>query len=139
MIFDPYATAKSKDQIKSYVSSKGYFDGQVSETIATVKQKTDVYYNVDLRPPYTIRNIYNEIADSNIKKLYLFDSMNCVIERGKPYDVDVFRLKDRDLRGLSRTMDFMVFREIISISGSTALLGTGRLISLWSQEIHENR
>ena len=74
VIFDPYATAKSKDQIKSYVSSKGYFDGQVSDTIATVKQKTDVYYNVDLQPPYTIRNIYNEIADSNIKKLYLFDS-----------------------------------------------------------------
>jgi hypothetical protein len=91
VIFDPYATAKSKNQIKSYVASKGYFDGQVSDTIKTEKQKTDVFYKVDLLPPYTIRNIYNDIADSNIKKLYLFDSMNCVIERGKPYDVDVLQ------------------------------------------------
>ena len=91
VIFDPYATIKSKNQIKSYVASKGYFDGQVSDTIKTEKQKTDVFYKVDLLPPYTIRNIYNDIADSNIKKLYLFDSMNCVIERGKPYDVDVLQ------------------------------------------------
>jgi outer membrane protein assembly factor BamA len=91
VIFDPYATTKSKDQIKSFVSSKGYFDGHVSDTVITSKQKTDVYYTVDLLPPYTIRNIYNEIADSNIKKLYLFDSMNCVIERGKPYDVDILQ------------------------------------------------
>ena len=72
VIFDPYATAKSKDQIKSYVASKGYFDGKVSDTITTEKQKTDVYYNVDLLPPYTIRNIYNDIADSNIKKALSF-------------------------------------------------------------------
>ena len=91
VIFDPYATAKSKDQIKSYVESKGYFDAHVSDTITTSKQKTDVYYNISLRPPYTVRNIYNEIADSNIKKLYLFDSMNCVIQRGKPYDVDLLQ------------------------------------------------
>lgn len=88
VIFDPNATAKSKDQIKSYVASKGYFDGKVTDTTNTVKRKTDVYYNIDLLPPYTVRHIYNDIADSNIKKLYLFDSMNCVIERGKPYDVD---------------------------------------------------
>jgi hypothetical protein len=88
VIFDTNATVKTKDQIKSYVASKGYFDSQVSETITTIKQKTDVYYNIDLLPPYTIRHIYNEIADTNIKKLYVFDSMNCVIERGKPYDVD---------------------------------------------------
>ncbi len=88
VIFDPYATNKSKDQLRSYVASKGYFDGKVSETVETIKRKTDVYYNVELQPPYTIRHIYNDIADTNIKKLYLFDSMNCVIERGKPYDVD---------------------------------------------------
>ncbi len=50
-----------------------------------------MYYNIELKPPYTVRNIYNEIADSNIRKLYVFDSMNCLIERGKPYDVDVLQ------------------------------------------------
>ncbi len=91
VVFDPYAADKSKDQIKSYVASKGYFDAIVTDTTYTSKRKTDVYYNVELRPPYTVHNIYNDIADSNIKKLYVFDSMNCLIERGKPYDVDVLQ------------------------------------------------
>jgi outer membrane protein assembly factor BamA len=91
VIFDPYATIKSKEQIKSYVASKGYFDGQVKDTVETVNRKSDVYYNIDLLPAYTIRNLHYEIADSNIKKLCFFDSVNCVIIRGKPYDVDVLQ------------------------------------------------
>jgi outer membrane protein assembly factor BamA len=91
VIFDPYAAEKSKEQIRSFVESKGFFDARVTDKINTEKQKTDVYYDLNLKAPYTVRNIYNEIADSNIKKLYLFDSMNCVIERGKPYDVDILQ------------------------------------------------
>jgi len=90
-VFDPYATEKSKNQIKSYVASKGYFDGNVTDTIITEKRKTDVFYNIDLLPPYTIHNLYYEIADTTIRKLCYFDSVNCLIERGKPYDVDVLQ------------------------------------------------
>ena len=50
------------------------------------KGKSTVYYNVDLTKPYTIRNIHYEIADTNIRKLFYFDSVDCVIDRGKPYD-----------------------------------------------------
>ena len=57
----------------------------------TVNRKSDVFYNVDLLRPYTIRNLTYEIADSNIRKLCFFDSVNCVIVRGKPYDVDVLQ------------------------------------------------
>ena len=91
VIFDSSSTARSKEQLQSFVASKGYFDGKVSDTIETEKRKSDVYYNIDLLPPYTIHKIYSEIADSNIKKLYYFDSVNCVIERGKPYDIDVLQ------------------------------------------------
>lgn len=91
VIFDPYATNKTKDQIKSYVFSKGYFDGQVMETIETANRKSNVFYNVDLKPAYTIRNLHYEIADSNIRKLCYFDTLNRVIEKGKPYDVDVLQ------------------------------------------------
>ena len=91
VIFDAYAAMKSKDQIKSYVSSKGYFDGKVTDTVKTADRKSDVFYNIDLLPAYKIRNIYYEITDSNIQKLCYFDSVNCIIERGKPYDVDVLQ------------------------------------------------
>jgi len=110
VIFDSYAAVRSKDDIKSYVATKGYFDSQVMETIESADRETDVFYNVDLPPPYTIRNIRYEIADSNIKKLCYLDSVNCIVERGKPYDVDAFQsersrferfIRDRGFYGFS--------------------------------------
>lgn len=91
VIYDTYLTKKSKEQIQSYVFSKGYFDGKVTDTVKTANKKSDVSYNVDLHRPYTIRNLKYEIADSNIKNLCFFDSVNCEIVRGKPYDVDVLQ------------------------------------------------
>jgi len=117
VIFDPYATAKTKEQIKSYVASKGYFDGQVMDTVETANKRSEVFYNIDLLPAYTIRSLYYEIADSNIQKLCYFDSVNCVIERGKPYDVDVLQaersrferfIKDHGFYGFSS--DHIYFR-----------------------------
>jgi hypothetical protein len=89
VIFDSYSAEKSKEQVQSYIASKGYFDSHVLETIETENQKTKVFYNIDLKAPYTIRKLTFEIADSNIIKYFYFDSVNCLIERGKPYDVDV--------------------------------------------------
>ena len=91
VIYDPYLTIKSREQIKSYVASKGYFDGKVTDTVKTADRKSDVFYKVDLLRPYTIRNLTYEIADSNIRNLCFFDSVNCIIVRGKPYDVDVLQ------------------------------------------------
>ncbi len=110
VIYDPYSTAKSKSELQSYVASKGYFDSSVSDSTKTVKRKTDVFYNVNLKSPYTIRNLYYHIADTSIEKLFYFDSVNCLIVRGKPYDVDVLQaermrferfIKDRGFYGFS--------------------------------------
>lgn len=91
VIFDPFAATKSVSQIESYVSSKGYFDGKVSDTVETDKRQSSVYYKVNITTPYLIRNVTYEIADSNLRLLYTFDSINSVISRGKPYDVDVLQ------------------------------------------------
>lgn len=91
VIFDPYATTKSRDQIQSYIASKGYFDSRVSETIETANRKSKVYYNVDLKEPYIIRRLSYQIEDTTIRKLFYRDSLDCMIARGKPYDVDVLQ------------------------------------------------
>lgn len=117
VIYDPYLTKKSKEQIQSYVFSKGYFDGKVTDTVKTANKKSDVLYNVDLYRPYTIRNLTYEIADSNIKNLCFFDSVNCEIVRGKHYDVDVLQaertrferfIRDHGFYGFSN--DYIVFK-----------------------------
>ncbi len=109
VIFDLHATTKSVNQIQSYVSSKGYFDGIVAETVETGRNRSTVYYNVDITTPYTIRNINYEIADSNLLLLYRFDSINSVIEFGKPYDVDVLQQERLRFERLVRDHGFYDF------------------------------
>ncbi len=91
VIYDKYATEKSRNQIEDYIGSKGYFDSRVTDSVRTEKRKSDVFYNIDLKTPYTIRNLYYEIADTTIKSLFYFDSVSCLIQRGKPYDVDILQ------------------------------------------------
>ncbi|MDQ1332523.1 MAG: hypothetical protein QG576_558, partial [Bacteroidota bacterium] len=109
VIFDQYSTAKSREQIQSYIGSKGYFDSKVTETIETSNRKSKVYYNVDLRSPYTIRNLHFEIADTTIRKLFYFDSVNCMIERGKPYDMDLLQAERSRLERLVKDNGFYGF------------------------------
>ena len=111
VIFDPYATSKSTDQIKSYIASKGYFDSNVMETVETANRKSKIYYNVDLKTPYTIRNLRYEIEDSTIRMWFYRDSVNCLIVRGKPYDVEVLQSE------LSRFERFIKEQGYYSFSG----------------------
>jgi len=109
VIYDSYLTTKTREQIKSYVTSKGYFDGHVSDTVYTINRKSDVFYYVDLHRPYTIRNLTYEIGDSNIRNLCFFDSVNCLIQRGKPYDVDVLQAERTRFERFIRDHGFFGF------------------------------
>jgi len=117
VVYDPYSTVKSVDQIESYISSRGYFDSDVTDTVKTAKGKSEVFYKVDLKAPYKIRKLHYEFADTLIAEWFYFDSVNCLVEKGKPYDVDVLQaeqsrfekfIKDRGFYGFSG--DHIYFR-----------------------------
>lgn len=109
VIYDAYSTSQSVEQIKSYISSKGYFDSKVSDTTETNKRQTEVFYNLKLLPPYLVRNLYFEIADTTIAELFYLDSVNCLIERGKPYDVDVLQRERSRFERFVKDMGFYSF------------------------------
>lgn len=109
VVFDPYAASKSKEQIKTYLSSKGYFDGQVMDTIETANRKSKVYYNINVKPAYTINEIFYEIADTGLIRLVMSNSSNCLIEKGIPYDVDVLQAERTRLERVIRDMGFYSF------------------------------
>lgn len=109
VIFDPYATTRSKDQLKSYLFSKGYFDAQILETIETAKKKSKVYYNIDLSAQYTVRNLKYEVEDSSLLKLIYFDSINCIIKRNKPYDLDNLTAERSRIERLIRDQGYFSF------------------------------
>jgi outer membrane protein assembly factor BamA len=109
VIFDPFATAKSKEQVTSYLFSKGYFDGKVMETVETAKRKSRVYFNIDLKTPYTIRNIYYEVADTVLSALVTTDQIDCLIEKGKPYDVDLLQAERGRIERRIRDAGYFTF------------------------------
>lgn len=111
VVFDSHSTEVSRGNLQSYIQSKGYFDSKVTDTVKIFRRRSDVYYNIDLKTPYTIRNLYYDIEDTTIKKLFNFDSVNCMIERGKPYDVDVLQAER------SRFEKFIKNRGFYSFSG----------------------
>ena len=109
VIFDSYTMNRSTEQLKSFVFSKGYFDADVTDTVQTKKQRSTVVYNVNLTDPYIIRNITYEIADTNLRNLYVFDTVNSVIARGIPYDTDLLQQERQRFERLVRDHGFYQF------------------------------
>jgi outer membrane protein assembly factor BamA len=109
VIFDNNASEVTKTQMKSYLASKGFFDANVTDTIDIENRKSKVSYNVNLQAPYTIRNLKYEIADSNIRKLCYFDSINCVIVRGSPYNDDILQAERSRFERFIKDRGFYAF------------------------------
>ncbi len=89
VVFDADGTQRSIQQIKTYLDSKGYFKSKVDETIELSKGRAKVYYNVETGTPYIISSLKYEVEDTTLMPLINFDSVNCMIEKGHRYDLDI--------------------------------------------------
>jgi len=100
---------RSSDNIMSFVSSKGYFDAEVTDSVRTDKQRTTVTYNINITTPYVIRNITYDIPDPNLMNLYVFDTVNSMIVRGMPYDFDLLQQERQRFERFVRDHGFYRF------------------------------
>jgi outer membrane protein assembly factor BamA len=111
VIYDEFSTDQSVRQIKSFMASKGYFDSEVSDTVRTESGESKVFYKIDLKEPYTIKNIYYDFQDSVIYKLFNFDSVNSLIETGQPYDEELLKNERTRFTRVVRDQGFYAFSE----------------------------
>ncbi|MGQ9620453.1 MAG: translocation and assembly module lipoprotein TamL [Bacteroidales bacterium] len=109
VIFDQNSVDKSVEQIRAYLISKGYFDNKVLETIEIAKKHSKVFFDINLNAPYTVRNIIYDIQDTTIAKITYFDTMDCMIEKGKPYDVEILQAERARLERFIRDHGFYNF------------------------------
>jgi outer membrane protein insertion porin family len=58
IIFDSTKLERSRVSLENYYFNIGYFDNQVKVGYQTKKKRTKVVYEVDLKIPYVLRNIY---------------------------------------------------------------------------------
>lgn len=122
VIFDPFAATQSAREIENYLFYKGYFNSSVNAGHSTKKQKTSVTYNVEAGNPYIIRNINYQVEDTTLRKLIYMDSVNCLINRGKRYDIDLLEGEILRVERFIRDLGFYSFsRDYISFVGDSTV------------------
>jgi outer membrane protein assembly factor BamA len=109
IIFDEVAAERSAGQIQSYLWSKGFFNARVNDTVRVTGDEARVVYDVMPGRPYTIADIRYEIQDSVLRGLVMIDTVNCMIERGMIYDVDLLTKERRRLERFIRDVGFYTF------------------------------
>jgi len=109
VIFDPGAAERSAGQIKSYLQSKGFFNAGVTDTLSSEGKEAEVIYRINPGSPYTIKDLKYEIQDTLLRSLILWDTLNCLIERGMIYDVDLLQKERQRLERFVRDKGFYTF------------------------------
>ncbi len=109
VIFDPGAAERSAGQLESYMRTKGFFNAGVSDSIRSKGKETEVIYMIEPGRPYTIRDIKYDIQDTLLRSLVLMDTVNCLIERGMIYDVDLLQKERKRLERFVRDIGFYTF------------------------------
>ncbi len=109
VVFDPEAADRSAGQIQSYLWSKGFFDARVDDTVKTENSEARVVYGIDPGRPYTIADIRYDIQDTMLYSLVMIDTVNCTIERGMIYDVDLLQMERQRLERFIRDIGFYAF------------------------------
>lgn len=90
VILDSTLTQKSREQIKSFLFNKGYFEVQVKDSVHKSGKKADVTYILKPGKPYKINNIQFSFEDLGLAPEIYSDTVHCMIRKGDTYDKDNF-------------------------------------------------
>jgi outer membrane protein assembly factor BamA len=91
VIFDEFLTQKSKEQLKSYLNNKGYYNSVVTDTIQFRRSRARVLYKVDAKKPYKIREVTYTCSDSSLAPIVLPDTVNSLIDVDDNFDLDILQ------------------------------------------------
>jgi outer membrane protein assembly factor BamA len=91
VIFDEFLTNKSKQQLKSYLNNKGYYNSVVTDTVQYRKRRARILYKVKANTPYTIKQVSYICNDSNLAPIILPDTSNSLINSGDNFDLDILQ------------------------------------------------
>jgi len=96
-ILDSSLIKSSKEQMKRFLFSKGYFRAKVTDSVKVHQRHrtAEVYYKIYGGRPTQIRNIKYNIEDEHLKYYFFQDTINSLLKRGMRYDADILT-KERD-------------------------------------------
>lgn len=109
VIYNETLTNKSKDQLSTYLSQKGYFNAVTDDSTSYRKKKAKVSYFIQTHEPYLIRNIDYSFEDTSISSIILEDTLSSLIHEGQIYDVEVLQKERIRLERLLKNEGYYTF------------------------------
>jgi len=114
VLLDTLLTNTTIHQQKSYLKNKGYFNAVVDKDISFYKKKADVKYIINVGDQYLINKVDYIFQDMYVESSVLSDTVNSLIKKSTPYDVDVFNAERERLTKMLKNKGFYNFsREFI--------------------------
>lgn len=109
VVFDPFVASKSTEQLENYLFSKGYFNAKADIDYFIRKKRANITYGIITGTPYEIREVEYNIKDTTIQKFVFLDSINCIVEPGNVYDVDMLQTERLRIERLIKDMGYYGF------------------------------
>ncbi len=87
VLYDAELAESSSDNLQGFLKNKGYFHGQVTDTINIKRRKRiKVKYDIDAGPQYVINDVGVKADDEDIQRIVDEDFKNSLLKKGRPFD-----------------------------------------------------
>jgi hypothetical protein len=111
VIWQQSFTTHSSVQLNTYLTRKGYYYGQVTDSTIFKKKKATVIYTIKPDWGYIINNITYSISDTSIAKHIEASKRNSLIIKGNLFDQDVFRNESKRIETYLKNRGYFSFAE----------------------------
>lgn len=96
VIYDPYLTNRSHEQLKKYLENKGYYFSQIIDTAKYRKGNSGrrnviVTYSIKPNNPYYIRNITYLFEDTSLVPLIMQDTIHSLLKKNMLFDKEILQ------------------------------------------------
>ena len=112
VFLDSSSIQKNINRLKQFYTNKGYFDTKVfSKNSLGIDRKAEVKYFIEPGNQYTIDSITKKINSSALDSLYESSLTESLIQKGYPFEIDLFEAERSRLINLFRNKGVYNFQQ----------------------------
>jgi hypothetical protein len=123
VIFEEGQSVRSKEQLRMYMSNKGYYNALIHDSLIykANKRKVNLIFDVKAGQPYLIRHYFYSIKDQQLGKLVLKDTVNQLLKPGDIFDLDILNAERQRISTNMKNAGYYKFsEEFINFSADTS-------------------
>ena len=109
VVYDRELRERSAEQLKLYMRNKGYYHAEVTDTTLFRNRRAKVFYRIDPRKPFRIRDITYFFHDASLAPKVLADTTAAVVKPGELLDVDLLEQERQRIETILRDSGYYNF------------------------------